>query len=436
MKRRLQVITHSEMEAYRKCPALHGFTYIEMLRPVHDAFPLRSGKISHDGMEGGWRAAWQDASWSQQRRLDEAIVGSREAIRIAVDKYKERLEAAADDPAQETPAERIEELVDETEQARDIALWSSEHYFQQCASDLMLVPLAIEAFFEFRVPNSGGRRAHLVHRGKWDLVLWDPSDNRIVVEDHKGTANEIGAAEAKMHMDPQLSGYVAAVQDYQKRRAFFDFDYVAQGTTRQAAAVAYGNRGLIAEATTGSVALNVSRRKVPSVPSLNLLKKGQVLTSHHEELLKLQQENGVPQGEVSVRQIDTLPEYYAKALAEQFSERELVVTEKQQALLEALKRKGDTYFAKHEYFRSGQEIDRWRAEIWQYARRMWASRQDPRQRTRNPEACCQPWSPPCAMAAVCLDPWDPETRAAFRKIENRHEELETAHGEEEEETND
>ena len=162
---------------------------------------------------------------------------------------------------------------------------------------------------------------------------------------------------------------------------------------------------------------------MPAMPSLNILKKSQCVTSEQVELLRQQELDGVSRGEVSVAQIDTLVTHYQAALEAQIMERGLPATDKQLALLEKLKAKGDTYFAQVEYFKGADAIERWRSELWADTKLMRQAEREPAIRTRNPMACTLPSSPRCPYALACLNPGDPVALKSYRVAKSKHEEL-------------
>ncbi len=414
---RLHVITNSELEAWRKCHAFWGFRYPDLLRTKEPALPLTYGTLHHCGAEAGWLAAWSSLELSRGDRLARARAEAPKAIHAKALQYFEELNST-------TFPEHVDTnlLAEETEQARDVALWSVDHYFTQAQTDLDFVPLLIEAPYTVQIPTKAGVGGILGNGGVIDLVLWDREQGRILIQDHKGTKSAVQSLERRVELDTQLTGYLVALRVL-LRELGDRFKVEDMKTTAAVRALVAQNISELMQATTGTVGFNVVRRARPNTPKLNLLKKGQVVTSDQKELFALQETDGEPRGEVSVAEIDTLPEVYAEALQVQFYERELVITDKQRERLDKLKAKGDTYFSQIEFFRGADAIERWRQEVWIDARRMREATRDHTLRTRNALACTLPSSPACPYAAVCLNPDSAEARAGFRIAETAHEEL-------------
>jgi hypothetical protein len=79
-KKLLQVLTNSELECWRSCPAKHGYAYRELLRPKVDSLPRAAGRVLHTGIEVGWRAAWSEADVSLDTRLERAVSAGRRGV--------------------------------------------------------------------------------------------------------------------------------------------------------------------------------------------------------------------------------------------------------------------------------------------------------------------------------------------------------------------
>jgi hypothetical protein len=416
----LHVVTNSEVTCFRQCKAKHGFAYFDLLRPLLTPHALAWGDLYHHGADVGWTAAWSVAEMSTDARLAAALGAAPIAIAERAAEHIRTIEATTFPGDVDKNA-----LCEETEQAAKGASWSVGHYFQQARGDLSMVPLMIEGQYQTQIPTAAGRPGKLASAGKIDLALWDRELGRIVVQDHKGTANDVHSIEKRLELDTQLVGYVCAVKAQLDRIGAGNFTQLVTElpTTAAARLVIARQWPEVHGATVGSIGYNVVRRKMPSTPSLNLLKKSQCRTPEQFELLRAQDADGEPRGEVSVAQIDTLHPYYQAALEAQIMERSLPATDKQLALLERLKAKGDTYFAQIEYFKNAEAIDRWRRELWVEAKLMRAAERDPSLRTRNPMACTLPSSPPCSYSLVCLNPGDPAALRSYRVAKSKHEEL-------------
>jgi hypothetical protein len=169
---------------------------------------------------------------------------------------------------------------------------------------------------------------------------------------------------------------------------------------------------------------------MPEEPKINLLRLPKAQAALHTpiaDLLRAQEADGVPRGEVSAAAIDTTFEVYQAALEAQVRGRFQDITDKQNARLTELSARPDTYLAQLEFYRGPEELERWRREMWVESRLMRLSETDPSMRTRNPAACSLPQSPRCVYAGLCQDPTNPVARAEFRVAESRHEEVSAAH---------
>jgi hypothetical protein len=415
-KRGLHVITNSEVECFRTCRARHGFQYIEGLRPLVTAAPLSFGTIYHAGAAAGWRAAWQEAVCSLEVRAQRAT----EAALVAVsDAVAEALVEAKGQP---------DEVSDEIVEHKRVAQWAVSHYFDKCRADLRMVPLAIEAPFQVPVVDSNGSARSLRHSGVVDLLLWDPEEGLIILQDHKTTGGQVDSLQKKLPLDTQMSGYMRAAIQLLKKfpKSGVDHESMPPGAWEAASS----HKDKIRSAGLGPVVFNVVRRAMPEEPKVNLLRlpKAQaVLHTPIADLLRAQETDGVPRGEVSSAAIDTTADVYAAALERQARERHQDITEKQNARLAELSARPDTYLAQLEFYRGPDELERWRREMWVESRLMRQSEADPSMRTRNPAACSLPQSPRCVYSALCQDPTNPVARAEFRVAGNRHEEVSAAH---------
>lgn len=423
-KRHLLTITNSEVETWRSCRARWGFEYAERLRPRVKATPLRFGTVYHAGAAAGWRAAWGVKEASVGTRLERAIPA---AIKGAADETARFLHGLGL-MREELVPEDAEALEAEAREHLETAAWCLEHYFQVKQSDLERVPLAIETPFKARIPDRLGRPSVLVQDGVFDLVLWDPRENLLELQDHKTTRYGVSLLEGRLPLLTQPTGYLLALDRLMKTRG------VGWGQTPDAArAVLLESAERIAELEVGAVAFNVVRRSRPSTPKVNKLAKKWATLPYQQELLAAQEAGGPNAGEVSVAEIDTTAEIYGDALIEQVTERGLAITDKQKARHEGLKARGDGWFAQFEFYRGRREFERWRGEMWVESRGIRAALKDEGLRTRNPGACTTPGTSACPFASVCSDPDDPTIRSRFRQASDRHEEVREAeaHGGEE-----
>lgn len=432
MSRHLHIITNSEIEDFRKCRALWGYRNAELLRPLHQPMELNYGSLYHLGCDAGWKGAWGQLEASLETRFAWAVSEAMRAIHEASIAHRAWLEQEATFEQEERREEARVELLEQTE----IAQWAVMHYFERRKEDLEMVPLAIEAQFDVAIPTRSGQ-GHILHQnGKMDLVLWDRQAQQILLHEHKTTGYGVQTYEGRLGLLTQPTGYLRALRillerayrdgwEVQLPQAFWGH------TTRAVMALMERERGTILGASTGVIAFNVSRRAKPNTPKVNQLRlsaKAAALSTPLAGLYAAQERDGVNRGEVSVADIDTLPEVYQRALSEQLAARGLPITDKQIERLRALESKADGYFHQFEFYRGEAELERWRSEMWVEAKAIRAATRDPLLRTRNPHACTGPGSPKCVYGAVCLAPDDPAARAAFRVATTRHEELSNGDG--------
>jgi hypothetical protein len=408
MPKRLQVVTNSELECWRTCPARWGFAYVDMLRPPVSAPSLRIGDIYHGGVAAGWTAAWASPCASTEDRRVAAVTAAETNVVQAFVSFREHmLTLDGQDGVNAT------EILAESEAEEKRALWMVGFYFQTISEQLQLIPLAIETSYEVPIPNAVGRPGKPHHSGKIDLVLLDPSNGSVIVDDHKTTKYGVQTQGKKLLLNTQISGYLRAVQSLKPHGATPG----AIESAKQFGAIDFSNP--LARFT-------VIRSTPPAQPKINLLEKlpkGTEPSSKYLELRDAEAAGKGNQGLVSVAAIDTLPEIYSAALEAQFFERELQITDKQRERLATLRVQGNGFFAQHEFTRGAEELERWRAEIWIEAARMREAEKDPRKRTRNPGACTALASPDCPYHSVCLDPYSQAVRKFYRVATTRHEEV-------------
>ncbi|HSR49368.1 MAG TPA: PD-(D/E)XK nuclease family protein, partial [Acidobacteriota bacterium] len=111
---RLQVITNSELMAFRACPFRHSLVYHDRLRPQIAAAPLRAGDMMHKGIEAGWRAAWVEPNESPEQRAERAIPAALDAITTQHQAFVESVKGH----------EREHELQDEALEACETMHWA------------------------------------------------------------------------------------------------------------------------------------------------------------------------------------------------------------------------------------------------------------------------------------------------------------------------
>lgn len=368
----LQIVTNSELDTYRTCPARWGFRYGDRLRPLTQAWPLRIGTAWHAGLRAGLIAGHAHEGSAGGK----ALVAACQGIEAALLSMRLRLSIVlADERIDGDLRARLEQEAPEDEA---VVEWMVSHYFKATESDFdHMVLLAAEMSFEARLPRSLVRLA-----GQLDAVYFDRANGDVVLDDHK-SSDVLTAVEKRVEMDPQIAGYVYALRQQ-----------VELG--RWAGIVPSG-------AQVGRVRYNVMRRKVPSQPKIN------------------------KNGAVSEAACDTTAEIFEAALL-QGQARGHAPSDKHLEMLSALKGRGDAFFTRLEYFRTPEQLARWQAELLVDAKRIREACRLPVMRTRSVGACTKPGSMPCEYRPVCMEPGAPEMRSAYRIAEVLHEELEGDHG--------
>lgn len=402
MTTKRHLVTYSEVETFRTCPLKHHFRYRERLRLQRSSARTRIGQAYHRGVEVGVLAGFRWIFDTQGSAVDAARVATAAGVTAAIEQVDldwQAVDASVRDEAREE-AER------EDAEARHVLPWMIEHYFSRTSSDFVrYVPLAVERAFEVPIDHRGARGGPLWHAGVMDLAFFDLDFGDILLTDHKTVDVAPWNVERRVELDPQLAGYVAALRALQRRGKIEPlFPMTAPGG--------------IEKAKTGRVVYSVMRRARPETPRTN------------------------QDGTVSVAACDTTAALYAAAVeaqaepewltkgrekggarAAEVEERWKTLRAKQAVVLERLENQGDRYFARAEFWRDDDEIERWRREMYVEAARIRRADRDPSERTRSPGACTMPWSPPCEYRLVCLQD-APETRSQYRVAEVAHEEIE------------
>lgn len=378
----LTVVTTSELQEFRNCPQKHHFAYRERLRPLVDAKPLAVGSIFHVGMKGGLLAGWAPG-WKSRpgdQRLAQQVEAAQSQIDDLVGKWTAKV-------VLHTAEADYEKLAVEAEETSAMVKWMLAHYFKSTTADLnQLVLVEAEAAFRVGVRDRRGLVRHLFFAGVKDAALYDPGYNALVLDEHKTSGNAPRDIEKRVEMDPQTAGYTYALREAlaADQLKTVDGDPVPK------------------DAVVGRVLYNVLRKARPKEPKVN------------------------QDGKVSVAQCDTTPEKYNEALLAQQSLRNIPITEKQREFFDALVLKGDRYFARVEWHRTADEIERWRSETFVDAARVREADRDPTRRTRNTGHCNMAWSLPCSYRQVCLDPESPDIRKLYRVSADPHAEVREA----------
>ena len=364
------VLSNSEMQTFRDCPEKWGFVYVDLLRPKVEGRALAVGHVVHAGLAAGIRT---------YPKADLAIPAAVNAVDGELAQYLARL---ADS---KTEADEYERLAMEAEELSGLVRFMVTHYFETHAENdaRYLVPVLVERAFEVNVPNSLGRRTPTNLGGVLDALYYDTENGDLLLDEHKTCSTHPGSVEKRIEFDPQISGYLFAIQA------------MAQAGQIQVPGLTPEQ---VAKLRVGRTRYNVLRKKVPSVPKVN-----------KDET-------------VSVAAIDTLARFYEAALQAQ-ELRGKPRTEAQGTLLERLTGKGDPFLGRYEFFRNEEEIEAWRRETIVQGGRIRAALRDRSTLYRNPGHCAMPWSLSCAMRDVCLNPTDPMVRSTYRVAKDAHEEI-------------
>jgi hypothetical protein len=413
MKRHLTTFTNSEQQCARDCMVKHGFAYAEGLRPKVTPRALSFGTAFHAGPAALYRTI---GTVPQDEALELGMARGLAAIDDSFGAWLEKVEPL-------TSPEQLQELGDYAADAVLDARWMFKHYCHTFRADITrLVPLAVERSFSVPMRNVLGRVVpHFRYAGVWDLVAYDPEHGDIVIFDHKTTKGDVGSIDRRVEIDTQMAGYLYALQE--EINAFNLWDIKDERRIPEIKRAFDGMR-------IGRIAYNVVRKKRPTAPQIN------------------------KDGTVSIAAIDTLPEIYEDALEQQrepewltkayanreskggelkFNEQATRYTElqvKQAGVLQRLRDRGDTFIGRREFFRTPDEIERWRREAMTQANVIRMAEAKPELRYRNPGHCTGPASLPCSYRSLCIDD-APELRAAFDVVP-RHVEVELANRDAEE----
>jgi hypothetical protein len=430
MKRHLTTFTNSEQQCARDCMVKHGFAYAEGLRPKVTPRALSFGTAFHAGPAALYRTI---GTVPQDAALDVGMADGLTAIDASFKEWLDKVEPL-------TTQEQLDELYDYAKEAVADARWMFKHYCHTFRADITrLVPLAVERSFSVPMRNVLGRVVpHFRYAGVWDLVAFDPEHGDIVIFDHKTTKGDVGSIDRRVEIDTQMAGYLYALREML-------ISHPGAFVTKQSSHPFWPDAMDLLKACTGAlpigrIAYNVVRKKRPTAPQIN------------------------QDGTVSIKAIDTLPEIYEDALEQQrepewltkayanreskggelkFNEQATRYTElqvKQADVLQRLRDRGDTFIGRREFFRTPDEIERWRREAMTQANIIRIAEQNDKRdergnlyrstRYRNPGHCTGPASLPCSYRSLCIDD-APELRAAFDVVP-RHVEVELANRDTEE----
>lgn len=380
-------ITNSETTAFRACPAMHGYRYIERLELDRERATAASwGTLGHAGMEAAWKYAWQQReSQGEKPSFNKVLSVAKAAAEARAQQYIDSMPEDDQWGTQEEEAEAIRRQAIELGEVLPITLrrcWRAicTHKF-----------IAAEYTYKFPLPWGDN------YEGQIDLITYDPEADRLVVWDHKFTAS-VDAYEGRLQLDTQCVGYMWAVRQ----------------------------TGWTGAKEASNFVWSLTRRKKPSTPRvLKLSKKAAADFSNKENgaaLLAQQETSGEPQGLVSAAACDTLPEVYEEALLEQELVRLTNRTLEQEERLKQIVSGDQKWYRQEEHYINDAAIARWLSELQVDAERMKQATANEAYRTRNPGNCASPQSYKCDYRDVCLSD-APETRALYRIRKSKHAEL-------------
>lgn len=163
------IITHSEIDAYRRCPLMWALAYRDKWRiPEGDreeGHALTKGTLYHDVMEIHYKGLQQiqRGAWSEEQGMDHIARGVAELLW----------------PQDGSDQSELQSLV----------WWMYQGYVEKYGKDSQWEILAVEVKFQARLKNPDGTPSKYLLKGKLDLVVRDRKTGKIWIVDHKSGAN-------------------------------------------------------------------------------------------------------------------------------------------------------------------------------------------------------------------------------------------------------
>lgn len=163
------IITHSEIDAFRRCQLMWMLAYKDKWRipegEREDGHALTKGSLYHDVMEIHYTGLKhiQDGVWGQEQGLDHIA----------------RNVAALLWPQDGTEQSELQSLV----------WWMYQGYVERYGNDPQWEILAVEVKFQARLRTRDGKPTKYLLKGKLDLVIRDRKTGKIWIVDHKSGAN-------------------------------------------------------------------------------------------------------------------------------------------------------------------------------------------------------------------------------------------------------
>jgi hypothetical protein len=384
-------ITNSELSSFRSCRQRWWFAYHELLRPRATPRPLSTGDCIHAGLAAAYRLALSRQETGGTASSDEYVASAMSGLDL---KLKGYMLEAYELVGQATTADEVDRVIEESTAISTDARSSVSRFVQRFVAEdaRQYSMVAVECPFTVRLRDAGGRaRPRIAFSGVMDLVVYDPVVGDYVLVEHKSTAGDATAAESKLDMDPQTTGYVYALRE-------------------MIASAGFSGRLTPQSAPVGRVLYNVVRKSPPSTPKVNL--DGTVSVAAIDTTRDAYQAALDAQGE---------PEWYAKNPTKQ-AERWRELQEKQRMRLEGLPQSESRWLCRHETYHGAASVERWRREALAEAGLIRAGLRGDLAVTRNPSQCNMPWSPRCPYRSVCIED-GPEMRRELRVVSDPHAEV-------------
>jgi len=342
----MELLTTSRMKAARLCQRYHHLRYELGYRPVETDDVLRFGTLVHAGLE-----AWFLAKMN----------GGTDPLGAAL----AALQGEAD------PYDRV----------RAEALLTGYHYrWQEEAYKVVGVEVQFEA--KLINPGTGAASRTWTLGGKIDAIVEDLRDGRILLVEHKTSAEDITPGSSywrRLRMDGQVSTYFAgARQALGLDVAGCLYDVVAKPGIRPSAVPLLDEEGV-------KIVLNAQGERVRT-------KDGK----------KWRQTGDTAEGFVLQSRPETPEEFRAR-------------------LVEAIAADPDRYYSRGEVVRLDSEMDEAAFDAWQLAQQIRES-QLAQRNPRNPDACIR-FGKPCAFFEVCSGAASLEDPALFTRSAHVHPEL-------------
>lgn len=329
---KLELLTNSRSRSARACMREHQLRYDLGFRPVTEAEVLRFGSLCHLGLEA-WALAIK-AGAPQNEWLGHALA------------------------AMEGEADPFERAKAEAMLTGYHIRWADEPY----------EILAVEARFEMPLINPATGASSRTWRlgGKIDLIVRDLRDGRVLVEEHKTSAEDVGQGSSywkRLRMDGQVSIYLDGAK-----------------------ALGFDVAGCLYD--------------VLGKPGQRPLKATPVEERKYTKPTKA----------------EPTPRLYANQRAE-----DETPAEYRHRILEAIAADPAAHYQRGEVVRLESELEEARYDIWQTAQAVQHARLAGRA-PRNPDACVR-YGQTCPFFSVCTGEASLEDPLLFRRLENPHVEL-------------